>query len=168
MWKCVELIEVSSVDECCNIKTDCKIFRTKEKLPPSLVSSWGPIIRDVTAIDGFTSLIMLKSTDWNRKLEDTNFKYDKDLYYFHQDGYLYFPNLKWKKIRVEAYFEEDIDKYNTCSDQQDPCKTFLDNKFIIPKELLDPCIKMVEAEIFNFYERLPEDEQPDKNSTRKN
>lgn len=168
-WNCVELVEVSSIDECCNVKTECKIFRTKERTPSMVTASWGPIIKRVTPIDGFTDLMQIKSTDWNRKLEDTNFKYDKELYYFWQDGYIYFPNIQWKKIRIEAFFEEDIAIHNKCENPTvDPCKTMLDNKFRIPKELLGPCVEMVQKEIYNFYERgTPEDVQPDKDPNKR-
>lgn len=169
-WKCVELVEVSSIDECCNIGTECTIYRTKNKLPACVTASWGPIIKRISAIDGFTDISQIRATDWNRKLEDTNFKLDKDLYYFFQDDYIYFPNLKWKKIRIEGYFEEDIMKHNKCDNkEQDPCKSFLDNQFRIPKELFAPCISLVQQEVYNFYERgAPDDTQPDKNNNRKN
>lgn len=168
-WKCVELQEVSTIDECCNVNTSCTIFRTKEKLPPTVTASWGPIIKRINPIDGFTDLMQITSTQWNRKLEDTNSKFDKELYYFWQNGYIYFPNIHWKKVRIEAYFEEDILKYNKCEDEDTDCKTMLDNEFRIPKELLAPCIQLVQQEVYNFYERgTPDDTQPDKNNNRKN
>lgn len=169
-WSCVDLEEVPSIDPCCNVGTECTIFRTKQKLPPCVTASWGPIIKRVTPIDGFTDLMQITSTQWNRKLDDTNSKYDKELYYFFQNDRIYFPNITWKKIRIEAYFEEDINKHNKCeAEELNPCKSYLDNKFRIPKELLGPCVQMVQQEIYNFYERgTPDDDQPDKSNNRKN
>lgn len=167
-WKCVEVIPVPTIEECCGIKSNCTIQRTKDKLPYMLVASWGPIIRTVSSLDGFTELTPITPPEWNRRQEDTNSKWDKSIYYYWDNGYLYFPNLEWKKLKVDALFEEDIDKYNHCCDEVDPCKTMLDNKFRIPKELLAVCVDNVNKEIRGYAEPIPDDNQMDKNPTRKN
>lgn len=167
-WKCVDVIPAPTIDECCGIKTNCTIYRTHKKLPYLLTASWGPIIRRVTSLDGYTEMVPITPLDWNRKTEDTNRKYDKSIYYFWSDGYLYFPNMEWKGVKIEAYFEEDIDKYNDCDNKTDPCKTMLDNKFRIPKEVLAVCIDNVNKEVIGQYNQIPDDNQIDKNPTRKN
>lgn len=168
IWKCVDLIPSPTIDECCGIKTNCTIYRTKKRLPYIVSASWGPIFRRISSLDGFTTFTIINIEEWNRRQEDTNNKYNKTLYCFWSDGYLYFPNVEWKKIKVEALFEEDIEKYNGCCEEVDPCKTFLDNTFRIPKELMKPCIDLVNTELINEYQRIQMDEQIDKNSTRKN
>lgn len=164
VWKCVELIEAPTIDECCGVKTNCTIYRTKHKLPYTLVASWGPIIRSVSSLDGFTEVFPITPMEWNRKQEDTNTKYNKTVYYYWSEGYLYFPNLEWKKIQVEALFEEDIDRYNECCIKVDPCKTMLDSIFRIPKELVQVCVDNVNKEMMNIYDRI----QPDENNINKN
>lgn len=167
-WKCVDLIPIPTIDECCDIKTDCTIYRTKKKLPYLIVASWGPVIRKVSSLDGFTEFFFITPTEWNRKQEDTNHKYDKTLYYWWSGGYLYFPNIEWKKIKIEALFEFDIDKENSCCEKVDLCKTLLDNTFRIPKELLAVCVDNVNKEMLGYYDRLqPDDDQPDKSNNRK-
>lgn len=110
--------------------------------------------------------------EWNRKQEDTNAKYDKNLYYFWDDGYLYFPNLQWKKIHIEAFFTQKInpvDCDDDCSDDDIECAPFLDQVFRIPSDLLARCIDAANIELLQYYHRtLPDDNQPDKNNARKN
>lgn len=167
-WKCVELIAVSTIDECCGIKSNCTIYRTKLKLPYVIAGSWGPIFRKVSSVDSYTDFTYINTSEWNRRQEDTNNKYNKTLYYIWSDGYVYFPNITWKKIKIEALFEEDIEKYNDCDDDHDECKTFLDNTFRIPKELFKVCLNMTNADIMNEYQRIqPDDEQIDKNVNKK-
>lgn len=166
--KCVDLVPVSTIDECCGIKTNCTIYRTKNKLPHVITASWGPIFRMVSSLDGFTDFYYITVPEWNRRQEDPINKYDKQLYYIWSDGYLFFPNIEWKKIKIEALFEEDIEKYNDCEGDYDHCKSFLDNTFRIPKELFKACLDMTNMSIMNEYQRIPDDQQPDKNETRKN
>lgn len=167
-WKCVDLIESPTIDECCGLKTSCTIYRTKKKLPYIMVASWGPVLRKVSSLDGFTEFFLTTPAEWNRRQEDTNSKYDKNLYYYWSDGYLYFPNISWKKVKIEALFEEDIEKYNECCEKVDPCKTFLDSTFRIPKELMKPCLDLVNMEVINEYQRLqPDENQIDKDNNRK-
>lgn len=167
-WKCVELIPVPTIEECCGLKTNCTVYRTKKKLPYIIAGSWGPIFRKVSSLDGFTEFTYIPIAEWNRRQEDTNNKYNKTLYYFWSDGYLYFPNVQWKKIKIEALFEEDIEKYNDCCEEIDPCKTFLDNTFRIPKELMKACIDLTNMEVLKEYQALPDENQTDKNNQRKN
>lgn len=168
IWKCVDLIPTPTVDECCGIKSNCTIYRTRKKLPYTLVASWGPIIRTVSSLDGFTEFIPITPTEWNRIQQDANSKWDKAVYYFWSEGYLYFPNIEWKKVQVEAFFEEDIDRYNECCDEVDHCKSFLDNKFRIPKEVLAICVENVNKEIMGEYDRIqPDDNKINKDNNKK-
>lgn len=167
-WKCAELEEVPTIDDCCNVESDCVIYRTKKKLPHMIVASWGPIFRKVSSLDGFTEFYPITLAEWNRKQEDTNKKYDKTLYYWWSEGRLYFPNIEWKKVRIEAFFEFDIDKDNSCCEEYDPCKSILDNRFRIPNELLAVCIDNVNKEMLGYYDRIqPDDNNIDKNNNNK-
>ena len=167
-WKCVDLEPVPTIDDCCDVESDCTIYRTRHKLPYTLVASWGPIFRKVSSLDGFTELFPITVAEWNRKQENPDSKYDKTFYYWWSDGHLYFPNIEWKGVRIQALFELDIDKYNDCCDAYDPCKPLLDNTFRIPKELLAVCIDNVNKEILGYYDRVePDDTSIDKNNNKK-
>lgn len=164
-WKCADLEPVPTIDECCDIKNDCNIYRTRHKLPYTLVASWGPIFRKISSLDGFTEIYPITLSEWNRKQEDTNRKYDKTYYCWWSDGHLYFPNLEWKGVRIEALFEFDLD--DDCN-EKDHCKSILDNKFRIPKELMAVCVDNVNKEMLGYYERLmPDENEINKNNTRK-
>lgn len=166
-YRCVDLIPVYKTDECCNIKSNCRIYRTKKKLPKLMIASEGPVIRRVISIDGATELFEISPSEWNRKQEDTNSKYDKTLYYFYHNGYLYFPNLTWKKIEIEGFFEDTIKNY--CDPEPEDCVRFLDGPFQIPQDLLARCVDNANRELLEYYHRtLPDDNQPDKNNARKN
>lgn len=171
-FRCADLIPVSKVDECCGGMVDCgdgqcKIYRTKQRLPFIMLASDGPIIRSVTSIDGGVDLFGITPREWNRKQQDTNSKYDKTLYYFWNDGYLYFPNLHWRKIHIEAFFSQKVP--DTCEEKEKQCTRFLDQDFRIPRDLLARCVDAANQELFNYYTRTgPDDNQPDKNNVRKN
>ena len=54
----------------------------------------------------------------------TNFKYNKQKYFWYLDGYLYLPDCQWEAIKVEALFDGDISSYHcppneACTIRQD-------------------------------------------------
>jgi hypothetical protein len=161
---CVKLVEVDRIAECCEIKSNCTIYRTCEKIPKLVEDHKGIIIRNVYAIDGLTDVFPIKANDWNRKQEKSDSKYDKNFYYYPKDGYLYFPNLKWKKITIEGYFEDNIDHLNICDDsvKLNVCLSKLDQSFGIPKDLEGQLVDVVQKEVAMFL-KVPYDQQVDKN-----
>lgn len=161
--RCVKVIPVPTIDECCNVKTNCKIYRTKDKLPGIINSYGGPIIRRVTSIDGSTEILGISDFEWNRKLENPDSKYDKGKYYYWKDGYLYFPNMNWKKVEIEAYFFEDA--VVEC-DESDKCTSLLDKPFRIPSKLLAQCIQNVFNDLVPYH-NIPDDNEMNKNNTRR-
>ena len=53
----VELIEIDKVEACCTgVSSDCKIKRTKDKLPVFLQGYYGPLIRTISSIDNSEEL----------------------------------------------------------------------------------------------------------------
>ena len=119
---CVELVEVDKIEACCSgIKSNCKIMRTKEKLPTVLEGSYGPLFRAIASVDG--SIIFYKTypSTYTFMANSTTFKYNKNKYYWYLDGYLYFPNIDWEAVRVEAIFEGQADTCTTddCLIKQD-------------------------------------------------
>ena len=117
----VDLIEVDAV-EACEINTNCTIKRTATRLPGIVENVDGPIIKRVTSIDATIVLTPIESSGYTRKVGKSTAKYDKTLYYWYINGYLYFPNIKWDAVRIEAYFEEEVkdacDAIDACSYKQ--------------------------------------------------
>lgn len=130
----VELIEVDKVEaHCSGIKSECYIRRSKNKLPRFLEGYWGPLIRTVSSIDGSETVYPTTATGFTKIANSTNFKYNKNKYYWMINGYMYFPNLDWDTVMVEAVFDDDISGYSC-----DECKECLqrqDQPFNVPDYL---------------------------------
>jgi len=120
---CEELIEVDKIEACCaGIKSGCTIRRTKDKLPTFMEGYWGPLIRTVSSIDGSEEVYATAPGVYTSMTKTTGFKYNKQKYFWYLNGYLYFPNLDWDAVKVEAVFTEDIDKMDggvICTKKQD-------------------------------------------------
>lgn len=165
-----DVVEVSAVPSCLSIRTNCKIYRTKHKVPEMWTDNSGPIIRRVTSIDGSTSFFPITILSWEDIQKDPYEQYSDVKYVFFSDGYFWFPKYNPNKANFECYFKNDISLVNEeCSecDSEKDCVKFLDTEFKVPEKLL--------AELFSYAlkELLPskqmqDDNQIDKNPTRKN
>lgn len=118
----VELIDVDKVEAgCVGVYSGCYFKRSKEKLPTILSGIFGPIIRTVSSIDGTIELYRTDPGTWVSMTKTTTFKYNKNRYFWYLNGYLYFPNIDWEAVRVEAIFEGQADTCTTddCLIKQD-------------------------------------------------
>lgn len=163
---CQDVIETSTIDACCPIKTNCKIYRTKDKIPSIWVDEDGPIIKSVTSVDGFTSFDVTTPTTWQAKTGDPYQRMSKTKYAFYADGYLWFPEHNPHKINIIGFWEDDITQLNGCITEKE-CVKFLDTKFQIPDWLEAEMIAKAVELLAGVSKRLQEDEQIDKNPTRK-
>ena len=112
---CLELIEVDKIEACCTgIRTNCKIMRTKEKLPEILEGTYGPLFRGITSIDRSIEVYKTYPKTFTSIANSTNYRYNNNKYYWYIDNYLYFPNLDWEGVLVEGLWAESID-YLTCN-----------------------------------------------------
>jgi hypothetical protein len=147
---CLELIEVDKVEACCGgIKSNCIIKRTKDKLPTILESNFGPIIRSVTSIDGSTVLTRTQPTTYVSMEKTTNFRYNREKYYWYLEQYLYFPNIQWDAIKVEALWEGNMDIYK-CDTPAGDCKIQQDNQLRIPEYLFAEVEQMTLKELLTL------------------
>lgn len=158
---CIELIEVDKIEACCSgIKSKCIIMRTKDRLPGVLEGVFGPIIRNVYSIDGSVKVWKTYPSIYSAMTNTTTFKYNKNKYYWFLDGYLYFPNIVWESIKVEAMWEDSIE-YLKCDG--DSCKPRQNDQTHIPDylfaEIEQSVLKDLGMEI-----SLPMDNQEDKQS----
>ena len=163
--KCVNVIEAPAIDTCCGISSMCKVWRTEEKLPEIYEDSYGPIIREVTTIDNGQSISITNATTFRSKLKNPwlSPKKKQDKFTYYSDGYLYFPLGGFRKINIEAFFEEEPKSLCEDGDNED-CTRFLDKSFTIPDYLEKSLFDMVEQEISATYRPVPEkSHQIDKN-----
>lgn len=162
---CQDVIETSLIDPCCPIKTNCKIYRTKCKLPDFWIDEDGPIIKSVTSIDGSTYFEMTTPTTWQSKKIDPYQKKSKQMYAFYSEGYIWFPENNPHKINILGFWTDDVSDRNGCVDN--PCVRYLDTQFMIPDWLeAEMMAKAVEL-LAGVSKRLPEDEEVNKNPTRR-
>ena len=114
----IELIDVDKVEAgCIGVYSGCYFKRSKDKIPSILNGAFGPVIRTVSSIDSSIELYRTEPGLWLSMTKTTTFKYNKNLYFWYLDDYLYFPNLDWDAIRMEAIFDGYVD---SCS--SDPCE----------------------------------------------
>lgn len=115
-WLCFDLIEVDKVEACCGrIKSECTIMRTKCKLPGMMEGSWGPLIRNISSVDGSDGMYKTFPATFVAITNSTNYKYNTTKYYWIVNGYAYFPNVDWETVRLEAMWDDDI-SYLLCDD----------------------------------------------------
>lgn len=155
----VELIEVDKIEACCaGVSSDCKIMRTKNKLPTFLEGYYGPLIRTVSSVDGSEEFQPILPSSYLVTANSKNFKYNKTKYFWFMDDYLYFPNLDWEAVRIEGIFEEDISKF-TCNPND--CVEMTNLPFNVPDYLYNELEASVIKDLLGLYQ-MPNDQQPDK------
>lgn len=166
---CMDVVKASKVTDCCPIKTNCKVFRTRTKLDESWTDEFGPVITFVSSIDGSVEFDVLSSKEYEKRKSNPYSKWDKGNYAFYNNGYLWFENSAPKKVNITFFPQEDISgKYgcdaNCC---EDDCVPFLDKRFMIPgwieAELLDKAV----SQILGTTKRAPEDNSIDKDSNER-
>jgi len=156
---CIELIEVSKIDACCSgIVTDCKIMRSKDKLPNIMSGSMGPLFRSVSSIDRSIFINPTYPNVYINMTKSTSFKYNTNKYYWYSNGYLYFPNIEWESVSVEALWEDSIN-YLKC--ESDECSPRQDDNTPIPDYLFGEIEQLVLREIMMLLQ-TPQDNADDK------
>ena len=161
---CQRVIEVPAIDECCPVKTNCKIYRTECKVPDMWLDEDGPIIKNVTSVDNSASFYATTITGWQNKKDDPYQKKSKVMYTFFADGYLWFPEHNPHFVNILGFWIDDVG--NGCNKDEE-CVRFLDTKFIVPDWLQAEMMAKAAEMFVGITKRMQEDEQIDKNTTRK-
>lgn len=160
---CVDLIEVDKVEACCGgIKSKCIIKRTKDKLPNPMEGAYGPLFRDITSIDGSQMLYKTYPGTFSAIANSTNFKYNKTLYYWYLDGYMYFPNIEWDSIRIEGIWDDDV-QYLKCTEQGETCERRQEQTTHVPDYLFAEIEQMVLQEFGMMLQLGSTDDNKDDN-----
>ena len=156
----IELIDVDKVEAgCVGVYSGCYFKRSKEKLPSILDGMFGPIIRTTSSIDGSIELFRTDPGTWVSMTKTTTFKYNKNIYFWYLNGYIYIPNVDWEAVRMEAIFEGKVETCDT-----DPCEIKQDEQFALPEYLFS------EVEQFTLQEltmtlKIPADSVDDSQNT---
>lgn len=154
----VELIEVDKIEaNCAGIKTGCTIRRTKDKLPKVFSGSNGPIFRNIGPIDFSDTFQQISAAIYVAMARSTNFKYNKCNYFWYNNGYLYFPDIQWEAVMVEAMWEDSLDGY--CG--KDECSIMQEKAFNLPDYLFAEMEQMSTQELMTLA-KIPMDQSDDK------
>lgn len=165
---CQEVIETSTIEECCPVKTKCRIYRTKEKLPEMWIDNDGPVIKTVTSVDGTTDFYITSPTTWQNKRKDPYQKLINKKYAFFADGYLWFPENNPHRININGFYTDDISSKSGCHGKPKDCTRFLDTQFMLPGWLEAEMFAKALEQLAGVTSRIQDDEQIDKNSNRRN
>jgi hypothetical protein len=139
----VELIDVDKVEAgCIGVYSGCYFKRSKEKLPSILDGMFGPIIRTVSSIDGSIEMYRTDPGTWVSMTRTTTFKYNRSIYFWYLNGYIYVPNADWDAIRIEAIFEGKVETCDT-----DPCEVKQEEQFALPEYLFSEVEQFVLQEL---------------------
>jgi hypothetical protein len=142
----VELVDVDRIEAgCTGIASGCTIKRTAEKIPTIFDGMFGPIIRTVSSIDGTIELFRTEPGTYVSMTKTTSFKYNKRIYFWYLNGYLYLPNAQWDAIKVEAIFEGSTGEF--MCEPNDSCKLKQDEQFAIPEYLFSEVEQFVIKEL---------------------
>jgi hypothetical protein len=163
---CVELIDVDKVEACCSaIRTNCTFKRTKDKLPNLMDGGGGPIIRSITSIDQSIELIPTFSSIYQNMRKSSYFMYNKNVYYWYLNGYIYIPNVEWDAVRIEALFDEDISEL-ICSNDPRDCVVEQDRELSVPDYLFAEIEQMALKELFSTAQLPPDGADDQQNVMR--
>lgn len=162
---CLELQTVP-LSECCEWVDPRSIARSKFKLPRIGESNYFYAIKGVFAIDQNRKLKEITPTRYINLLKLR--QRVPDVYYWIQNGYLYVTDPNVCKVKLVAYFEEDVPNeimYPECDCKShvdiDLCVNPLDKEFKCPGYLLEGVVTMVSQKLLQTYFRLPIDKQSD-------
>jgi hypothetical protein len=160
---CVELILANSHECPCVIGVECKILRSKHKIPKPLTDYNSHLISSVTSIDG---KIIYGETTWESKIYDSGNKYTSNMPdYFIRNEYLYITDkLGPKMISITGLFEDplEVEKFPSyCANEDcidcDECVDFNEIDFPIDADLIDTMIEMCYNELLNIFPSMIED-----------
>lgn len=128
---CQDVIETSTIDSCCPIKTNCKIYRTKNKMPDIWIDNNGPVVKTITSVDSSKSFMVTSPTSWQNKRNDPYQRMSKEMYTFFADGYWWFPENNPHKVNISGFWTDDITELNGCSERKNVLHILIQNSLFL-------------------------------------
>lgn len=158
----VQLVDSSPIEAgCINIDTCITFKKSENPLPPIFEASYGPLIRSVSSIDGSNDAIRTTPKLYSKITKSSTFKYNKNVYYWIQNNYIYFPNVEWPNVDIEAMWEDDIEEF--FCDSCDCCVDRRSEKTNIPEDVFVEIENGVRQELLNMVQ-IPKDNKVDNQS----
>ena len=159
---CIELIEID-INECpCTPQTNCKILRSKYKLPKPLLSLSDVAIKNVSTIDRKKIFDKYSLSSHAYKIGN-KFTSEKESFFF-EAGFLYiFSKTPKKVIRLVGLFEDPVEVENYilefCNDCTDciTCLDYLNISFPIDESMIDTVVQLAAEELIILFSKAQED-----------
>lgn len=164
---CLDMKEVS-ISECSGYTDPCTIARSVEKIPRIAEGNYNYTIQGVYSINVLGGKgKKLKEISVNRYINLLRLPFiKKEEYFWITNDYLYVTNPMISKIRLVAFFEEDVDNnllYYDCGcatpqyTLEDICKNPLDKEFPLPGYLRKQVLDLTSRKLLETYYNVKED-----------
>ena len=158
---CLEMVEVP-LSECCEYVDECTIARSKFKLPRISEGNYQYVIQGVYSINAMGGKgKKLKEITVNRYMNLLKLPIIKNEEYFWIiNDYLYITNPLLQKIRISAFFEEDVSNeimYPECgcgtpqATNEEWCMNPLDKEFALPGYLEKQVLELTSQKLLSTY-----------------
>ena len=106
---------------------------------------FGPIIRNTSSIDGSIKLFRTEPSLYVSMTKTSTHKYNKKIYFWFLNGYLYIPNVDWDAIKVEAIYEGSTGDF--MCEPNDSCTPKQEQQFAFPEYLFSEIEQFVIKEL---------------------
>lgn len=164
---CLEMVEVP-LSECCEYADPCTIARSKFKLPRIAEGNYQYVIQGVYSINAMGGTgKKFKEITVNRYLNLLKLPIIKqESYFWIINDYLYVTNPLMQKVRISAFFEEDVPNeimFPECdcgtpqASNEEWCKNPLDKEFPCPGYLEKQVLELTSQKLLSTYFRIKTD-----------
>jgi len=164
---CLEMVEVP-LSECCEYVDSCTIARSKYKLPRIAEGNYQYVIQGVYSINAMggtgTKFKEITVNRYTNLLKLPIIK--KESYFWIINDYLYVTNPLMQKVRISAFFEEDVPNevmFPECdcgtpqASDEEWCMNPLDKEFPCPGYLEKQVLELVSQKLLSTYFRIKTD-----------
>jgi len=170
IFETLDFVQLTTIDRVeasvCGVapKSYTTIKRTCLPIPVFTEGIYGPMIRSISSVDGSELLKLTTPDEYNHLSKSKNFRFNRQKYAWYINDHLYFPNIDWPAVKIDAMVEEDISAFKCDYDQK--CETRQCHSLNVPDFILSEIEASVMKDL-GFQLQTPEDDAHDnKNQLR--
>lgn len=173
LYQPLECVEMEPVDRIScpmvELRTCKTIMRSRLKLPNLMATKYGPMIREVTTIDGEKRFRRVDKAKARREKYrpkdplDNTFKF-----MIGDDGHLYVIDVEIYLLNMEivSFDYEQLSKFNECNkDYAENCKSAWDQELKIPEDIIQMVLDVVSQKI-QIERQIQVDDNPNQSELR--